>query len=284
MPEALRSVLAPNPSPMTLDGTRAFVVGFERAVVIDPGPDDPVHLRALLDLLGGRRPRAILLTHHHPDHAAGAPRLAAETDAPVCISPGAVDIGFPAVRPDRWLQPDERIDTDAGSLRAVPTPGHSPEHTSFLWTGPAAPGGRALFVGDLMMGVGDTTLVASPEGDLRAYFRSLDLVRELEPSVLLPTHGPALVDPGGALARYRRHRHERIEQVRAAVQDHGFADASALVRMVYGDALDPRLVSAAEGSVRAILAYLASENRTGTGSAPSAAGADDFDHVPGNHE
>jgi len=283
--DALRSLLAPNPSAMTLDGTRVFVVGFEQAVVIDPGPDEPAHLRALLELLAGRRPETILLTHHHPDHAAAAPRLAAETGAPVLMAPGAIDIGFPAVRPDRWLQPDELIETDAGSLRAVATPGHSPEHTSFHWTGAHAPGRGALFVGDLMMGAGDTTLVASPEGDLGAYFRSLDVVRVLAPSVLLPTHGPAITDPGEAVARYVHHRRERIEQVRAALRAHGALDAASLVRLVYGDALAPRLKSAAEGSVRAILAHLSADGHTGPDRAGSSAhGPDEIAPKPDDLE
>ena len=224
----LRILLAPNPSPMTLDGTQTYVVGHRRPAVIDPGPDDPTHLEAILRVLDGAVPTAILLTHDHPDHAALADKLATETGAPVSR---------------------EDVETDAGSIRAVPTPGHTPDHVCFAWEG-------AWFVGDLFMGEGDTTLVASPEGDLAAYLESLERVREAAPRVLYPAHGPAISDSAEAVARYQRHREERIAQLREAVQRTGSMDPDALVRAVYGAGLNPALRSAARGSLQAILDYL----------------------------
>ena len=224
----LRTLLASNPSPMTLDGTRTFLVGHGRPAVIDPGPDDPRHLRAILDALAGTRPGAILLTHCHPDHAALATRLSEATGTPV-------------------TQGD--AETDTGAIRAIATPGHPPDHVCFLWE-------DTLFVGDLFMGEGDTTLVASPEGDLRAYLGSLERVRELAPQVLYPAHGPPIADPLEAVRRYRRHREERIQQVRDAMRRTRSSEPAVLVRSVYGPQLHPGLRSAAEGSVRAILDYL----------------------------
>jgi glyoxylase-like metal-dependent hydrolase (beta-lactamase superfamily II) len=254
--EALRVLRARNPSPMTLDGTRTFVVGRDRPALIDPGPADPDHLARIREALGGRIPVAILLTHHHPDHAAAAPQLAAESGAPVLMARGAIDIGFPAVAADRWLEPDDVFQTGAGSLRAVATPGHAPEHTAFFWSGAGAPEAGALFVGDLVMGTGETSLVATPEGDIEAYLRSLDVVRELGAGVLFPTHGPPLDDPRDAVDRYVRHRLERIAQVLEALRAAGPSGPEALVEPVYGDALDPRLAAAAAASIDAILRYL----------------------------
>ena len=135
-----RVLQAANPSPMTLDGTRTFIVGRERPVVIDPGPDAPRHLDAIERALGGAVPVAILLTHAHGDHADAAAPLAARTGAPV------------------WRGSDgDEVNTDAGPLRAIATPGHTPEHLAFLWD-------RQLFAGDAFMGGSDTTLVAPPEG------------------------------------------------------------------------------------------------------------------------
>ena len=253
--EMIRGVLAPNPGAMTLDGTRTFIVGRERPAVIDPGPDDATHLRAILGALGGASPVAILLTHAHGDHAAAAPSLARTTGAPVMIARGS---HFDRARDliSRWLEAGDEIETDAGTLVVIPTPGHAPEHVSFHH-----PESGALFVGDTFMGGLDTTLVSPPEGDLAAYLRSLDRIASLAPSILHPAHGPPIADVAEAVARYRRHRQERIAQVVRALRSAGPARTGELVDVVYGAELDPRLRTAAEGSLHAILGYLAAEGR-----------------------
>jgi glyoxylase-like metal-dependent hydrolase (beta-lactamase superfamily II) len=255
----LRTLLAPNPSPMTLDGTRTFVIGRERPVVVDPGPGLPEHLDAIMDALAGAVPAAILLTHAHPDHSEAAPALRELTGAPVLMAPGALESWFPLPTVDRWLSHGEAVDTDAGPVQAVATPGHAPEHLAFLWRG--ADGGRTLLVGDLMMGVGDTTLVMPPEGDLRAYLQSLATVATLGARTLLPSHGPAIDDPRAAIARYVAHRGQRIAQVADALRGSGPTHPSELVRTVYGHALHPELRAAAEGSLAAILHYLTATGR-----------------------
>jgi hydroxyacylglutathione hydrolase len=252
---SMREILAPNPSPMTLDGSRTFVVGRDRPVVVDPGPLLAPHLNTILAALGGVRPLAILLTHAHPDHAESAPALRAATGAPVLLAPGAPHLPFSRGTVDGPIADGDAWETDAGTVRAVATPGHSPDHVAFLWTGPRAPAG-ALIAGDLFMGVGDTTLVAPPEGDLGAYLASLDRVEALAPATIHPAHGPAIADGPAAVARYRAHRAARIEQARAALRAAGTATPDALLDAVYGDALDPRLRPAAAGSLAAILDHL----------------------------
>ena len=251
---APRVVLARNPSPMTLDGTRTFLVGRARPVVIDPGPALPEHLAAVEEALGGARPATILLTHGHADHAGSAVALAERTGAPLLMGRGALSSGVPDAAVARWLADGDEVESDAGTLRAVATPGHAPEHLSFLWSQEGD--GSVLFVGDHLMGEGDTTLVASPEGELGAYLDSLERLRAVGADALFPAHGPPLRDPGEALARYREHRLARIGQVRAALRRGGAALPEALVRRVYGAELHPGLVAAAEGSLRAILHYL----------------------------
>ncbi len=246
-PAMLRTIVAPNPSPMTLDGTRTFVVGRERPVVVDPGPDIAGHVEAVVAALGGRTPAAILLTHDHPDHADAAPALAARLGAPVR-----------ALRGDAPLGDGDVVDTDAGTLTALATPGHTPDHLCFHWQGPEAPPGGALLAGDLFMGQGDTTLVAPPEGDLADYLRSLDRVEALAPGVLLPAHGPPVADALAAVARYRAHRMQRILQVAGALRRLGPSRPAALLDDVYGSTLHPGLRAAAEGSLAAILGYLRS--------------------------
>jgi glyoxylase-like metal-dependent hydrolase (beta-lactamase superfamily II) len=254
----LTTLLAPNPSPMTLDGTRTFVVGRERAAVIDPGPDDPAHLDAILRALDGRAPAVILLTHGHPDHAAGAGLLTARTGAPIRMANGVL-VPLQEVVTE-WLHDGEQIATDAGVLHVAATPGHAPEHVCFLWTGGPAEHERALIAGDMFMGGGDTTLVAPPEGDLTQYLASLDRLEALRPSAIHPAHGPPIADGVDAIRRYRAHRAERIAQVVRALRQ-GPAAPGALIDRVYGDALHPALRGAAEGSLRAILAHLSHTGR-----------------------
>jgi glyoxylase-like metal-dependent hydrolase (beta-lactamase superfamily II) len=254
----LQTLLAPNPSPMTLDGTRTFIVGRERAAVIDPGPDDPAHLDAIVRALDGRAPMVILLTHGHADHAAAAGLLTARTGAPIRMARGALVPLQEVVT--AWVQDGEQIATDAGVLHAVHTPGHAPEHVCFLWTGGPAEHERALFAGDMFMGGGDTTLVAPPEGDLTQYLASLDRLEALRPSAIHPAHGPPIPDGGEAIRRYRAHRGERIAQVVRALRQ-GPAAPGELIDRVYGDTLHPALRLAAEGSLRAILSHLADAGR-----------------------
>jgi glyoxylase-like metal-dependent hydrolase (beta-lactamase superfamily II) len=247
-------VVAPNASPMTLDGTRTYVVGRERPVVIDPGPDDDRHIGSILEALAGAVPVAILLTHAHADHAAAAPRLAKQTGVPIRCAPGLLLDGS-----DQnlvYLRDAEILATDQGEIRAIATPGHTPDHLAFHWTGSGAPAGGGVFVGDLLMGSGDTTLVAPPEGELGAYLASLARVEALGPSVLFPTHGPPIDDPPAAIERYREHRRERIEQLRAAIAAFPGASVQRLVDEIYGDSLDPALRGAAAGSITAMLRYL----------------------------
>lgn len=236
----LRTILAPNPSAMTLDGTRTYLVGRRRVAVLDPGPHIASHLDALEAALGGAD-AVILLTHRHPDHADAAGTLAERLGANV------LDAGS--------LQPDQRIPTDAGDLVAVPTPGHTHDHIAFHH-----PSDRSVFVGDLMMGGLDTALVAASEGDVGDYLASLERVRELRPRVLYPAHGPAFDrDPDAAIGRYIAHRHEREAQVMTALRG-GAGSVDAIVDAVYGPALDPRLRGVAAD---AVLAYLEHLNRTG---------------------
>jgi glyoxylase-like metal-dependent hydrolase (beta-lactamase superfamily II) len=251
---------APNPSPMTLDGTRTYLVGLRDSVVIDPGPAIRSHIDAILSALGGAVPRAIVLTHLHRDHAGAARALQERTGAPVWCGPPA-EISDASLLPPEvtHLQTGTRVSTDSGTLEVVATPGHAREHLALLWRGGSAPPGGAIFVGDLMMGSGDTALVAPPEGNLADYLDSLATVERLAPAVIYPAHGPPITDPPSAIRRYRIHRAERIEQVRAALADGPHLQPYDLVDRVYGADLDPSLRRAAAGSLEAIREYLRGE-------------------------
>ncbi|GAA4916717.1 glyoxylase-like metal-dependent hydrolase (beta-lactamase superfamily II) [Stackebrandtia albiflava] len=225
-------IRAPNPGPMTLDGTNTWLIpprGGDAALVVDPGPDIETHLSAL----AAHGPiRGFLLTHHHPDHAAGVARFTALTGAP------RVD---PA--PGESLRHGDLVVT------TLATPGHTRDSLSFRVSGAA----DAVFTGDTVLGRG-TTSVLWPDGDLGAYLSSLRLLAEQGPIPVLPGHGPVLPDVSAAAAAYLRHRRDRLEQVRAARRA-GAVTARDVVEIVYAD-VDRAVWPAAEATVAAQLAYL----------------------------
>lgn len=237
----LRELLAPNPSPMTLDGTRTFLVGKDRVVIIDPGPDIALHRDEVVEAVGGAA-ATVLLTHRHPDHAGGARRVAAALGCEVrSIADGPLAAG-------------DIIETDAGDVVTIHSPGHTPDHACFHW-----PSAGVMFCGDLMMGGLETALVAPPDGDVGAYIESLERLRALRPRVIHPAHGPDFTNPDAAIGRYIRHRADREAQVLRAL-DAGPLDEDAIVRAVYGAAVQPALRGAALGALRAYLNHLHQEH------------------------
>jgi len=228
---------------MTLDGTRTYIAGRDCVVVIDPGPADARHIDAIARAVSDASVAAVLVTHAHPDHAAGATTVAARLGATV----HAYDAGS--------LAGGQAFDTDAGRLIAVHTPGHTRDHVCFHW-----PAERAIFVGDMLMGGQATTLVAPPEGDLGEYLASLERLRALGARTLHPAHGPSFDDAGAAIDEYVRHRTDRERQVLDAIRA-GAGDEDAIVYVVYGDALPDALRAAARGAVSAYLTHLEQSGR-----------------------
>jgi len=229
LPPWVTLVRAPNPGPMTLEGTNTWVLrppGAREAVVIDPGPSDEGHLAAV----AAHAPvAAVLVTHGHPDHVEGVERLLELLGG----VPGTVPPG----------------------LQRFETPGHTADSVCFhVRVGDD----EAIFTGDTILGRG-TTVVAWPDRDLGAYLESLDRLAEYQGVPVLPGHGPALADCAAAAQYYLRHRLARLEQVREAVTA-GARDADAVVERVYAD-VDRALWPAAHWSVQAQLEYLRRESQ-----------------------
>lgn len=241
LPGWARLVRAPNPGPMTLDGTNTWVLrapGAAASVVADPGPDLPDHLAAV----AGHGPVAgILITHSHPDHVEGLARFQELTGAPV------LDLD-----PDG----DELVGL---AITRLATPGHTADSVSFLV---AAAGQQVVLTGDTILGRG-TTVVAWPDGDLGDYLASLRRLSAVTGVPVLPGHGPALADCADAAAHYLHHRQARLDQVRQAMAA-GATTPAAVVDAVYPE-VDESLRPAAEWSAAAQLAYL---RESPTGSAP----------------
>ncbi|QCX29316.1 MBL fold metallo-hydrolase [Nocardioides jishulii] len=254
---------------MTLDGTNTWVLrepGARRSVVVDPGPSILSHLDAVADLAG--EVGVVLLTHHHLDHSEAAKEFAERMGCGVRALDPAHRLG------SEGLGDGDVVAVDGLEVHVVGTPGHTADSLSFV-----LPGDGAVLTGDTVLGRG-TTVVAHPDGQLGAYFDSLDRLHALaenqEATRILPGHGPVIDDALGALDFYIAHRRDRLAQVEQAVLDLAQRDTLAealteldlapgsgatltprtVVEQVYRD-VDPVLWGAAELSVRAQLAYLA---------------------------
>ncbi len=234
-------VLAPNPGPMTLEGTNTWVLrapGSTGSIVVDPGPLDEGHLQAVAAL---GPVDVVLLTHGHVDHSEGAARFAELTGAPVRALDPRFRLG------SEGLGEGDVVVGGGVELRVWATPGHSSDSLSFLLPD------EAVLTGDTILGRG-TTVVAHPDGVLGDYLLSLRRLRELGALTVLPGHGPELAEAGVVAEQYLVHREQRLEQVREALVG-GPQTPEQIVQIVYAD-VDPVLWPAATLSVRAQLQYL----------------------------
>jgi glyoxylase-like metal-dependent hydrolase (beta-lactamase superfamily II) len=254
---AFRAITAANSSPYTLDGTNTYLLGRGRVIVIDPGPDDPAHVSAVLEHVraGGGELALILVTHSHADHLGAAGRLAAGNHE---IKAGAPAAGR-FVRIRRWgagddpLADGEAVEEGGVTLRVLHTPGHAADHAAFYWETE-----RVLFSGDLILGAG-TVVLQARDGALEEYLASLERVARLELAMIAPGHGPLIADPAARIAEYLAHRRMREGQVLDALAG-GARTAGEIVGVIYRD-LDPALHPAAESTVRAHLLKLVREGR-----------------------
>jgi hydroxyacylglutathione hydrolase len=214
--------------------------------VVDPGPDDDEHVRAVSSLLTEAEQVVIVVTHGHRDHAGAAARLASLAGAQI-VGAGPVD---------RALGDSEAVPTDAGNLVALHTPGHAREHLCFHWTERSA-----LFAGDLILGEGDTTWVAGYPGCVADYLASLERLRGLGLKRIYPAHGAPIDDVDARLTRFESHRRTRIAQVQAVLKTTPMATRKQILESVYGSTVPAGLEAAAMESLGAVLDYLGEGER-----------------------
>lgn len=252
-------LLAANPSPFTYAGTQTYLAGEAEVVVIDPGPDLPEHVDAIVAAIAGRPVVAIACTHTHRDHSPASRALKAATGAPIIgCAPLALESVGPRAdasfdfdyAPDRVLADGEALMVDGEPLTAVATPGHTSNHLCYGYRG-------ALFTGDHVM-AWSTTVVVPPDGDMADYMASLDTLRHRDDRVYYPAHGAPVTKPQQLVRGMIGHRMQRERQILRLIGE-GRHDIPAIVAGAY-PGLDPRLVPAAGGSV---LAHLVDLERRG---------------------
>lgn len=247
-------VLAPNPSPYTYTGTQTYLVGTQNVAVIDPGPDEPDHLAALMRAIAGRPVVAIMCTHTHRDHSPAARALKQATGAPIIgCAPLVLDDAGPRAdasfdrdyAPDRVLTDGESLSGDGWTIAAVATPGHTSNHLCY-----AVPENGALFTGDHVMGW-STTVVSPPDGDMKAYMASLAKLYDRSDRTYYPAHGEPITNPHQFVRGLIGHRKQREKQIVRLLGEGVGAIPDMVTRMYVG--LDPRLSGAA---ARSVLAHL----------------------------
>jgi glyoxylase-like metal-dependent hydrolase (beta-lactamase superfamily II) len=224
-------VRASNPSPMTLDGTNTYVVA---GWVVDPGPDDPAHLAAVLEAARGGL-AGIVLTHDHLDHSEGAERLASLAGGVPVRHPGAGD--------------------DGGPFEVIPSPGHSADSVCLIHE-------RVCFSGDTVLGEG-SVFVPGDGGGLAGYLAALERLLKLDFEAICPGHGPVVWDPRGRIAHYIRPRLEREQKVLDAIAAGARSDDEILARAWDDAPIDtvPMLRAAAAATLDAHLDKLRAEGR-----------------------
>ena len=260
----IRRVICNNPGPFTFKGTGTYIIGKgEGVAVIDPGPDQPEHLQAILDAVAGETVSHILITHHHLDHSPLARPLAEATGATIygcavkeiAIDDGGVrtEAGSDQFTPDVSVCGGATIDGKGWTMEAIPTPGHTSNHICY-----ALVEENACFTGDHIMGW-STTVVTPPDGNMGDYLASLAAIKARNFATLWPTHGPPITEPGPFIDGYRAHRMERERQILAQLADGQTRIIDMVPKMYVGT--DPRLFPAAGRSVLAHLVELVKDGR-----------------------
>lgn len=276
--KGVRRVTARNPGPFTFTGTNTYLIGEDSVAILDPGPADPVHVQSLLQAVGRAKVAHILVSHTHLDHSPAARLVQQSTGAPIfSAGPHRPARPRPAGAPapneagaDTGFTPDVTLadgDTIAGRgyrLQAIATPGHAANHLAF-----ALAGTDLLFPGDHVMGWA-TTVVAPPDGSMRDYMASLDVLLARPESRYLPAHGDEIAEAHAHVRGLRAHRRMRE---RAILERLGCGDERIpeIVARTYAD-LDPRLAGAAALSTLAHLEDLVERGKVSVDGPASLAG------------
>jgi len=251
----VRRLVAPNPGRMTGPGTNTYLIGVHRVVILDPGPAIDVHIDRLTEAVAGAVVEAIAVTHTHLDHSPAAGPLARALGAPrVGLRPRWPDHQDPGFVPDQLAIDGLVLQTDAGPLVSIETPGHASNHVCW-WLRSLG----MIFTGDHILGT-TSPVISPPDGDLAAYLRSLERLTTVEATHLAPAHGPLLAEPERVIDALLRHRRAREARVLECLSKLAPSRLDALLVEVYRD-VDHGLHDVARHSLLAHLLKLRDEGR-----------------------
>jgi glyoxylase-like metal-dependent hydrolase (beta-lactamase superfamily II) len=271
----VRRIMANNPGPFTFKGTISYIIGEGNVAIVDPGPDDPAHIHALLDVVRNETVTHIFVTHTHRDHSPAVPAVKAATGA-IVYSEGPHRAARPLhigeqnpldasadrdFRPDVALKDGEVVSGDGWTVETVATPGHTANHTAY-----ALKDKNLLFAGDHVMAWA-TSIVAPPDGAMSDYMASLDKLAKRGETIYLPGHGPAITDAPRFVNYYVLHRKAREASILHRLSK-GSTDIPTIVRAIY-IGIDPRLTGAAGLSVLAHLEDLVARGLVETEGIPA---------------
>jgi glyoxylase-like metal-dependent hydrolase (beta-lactamase superfamily II) len=271
----VRRIMADNPGPFTFKGTLSYIVGRGKVAIVDPGPDDPAHIGALLDAVRNETVTHIFVTHTHRDHSPAVPAIKAATGATVYAEgphraarplyigeqrrlDHSGDMDF---RPDVMLKDGEVVAGDGWSIEAVTTPGHTANHMAYAFKE-----NNAMFIGDHVMAWA-TSIVAPPDGAMSDYMASLNKLAKRNETIYFPGHGPAIGEASRFVAYYILHRKAREASILHRLGK-GATDIPTIVRAIY-IGLDPRLTGAAGLSVLAHMEDLVTRGLVETDGPPA---------------
>lgn len=253
--ERIQRITAPNPGVMTGPGTNSYLIGERDLAMIDPGPEIESHIQALIAAAGNRL-KWILCTHTHRDHSPASRAVAKATGAQIMgfgrvPDDGRQDTDF---APDRALSDGDVVDCGDFKLHVIHTPGHASNHLCYLLEP-----GAMLFTGDHVM-QGSTVVISPPDGDMLAYFKSLNKLINFEITSFAPGHGHVIDTPREEVAKLIAHRLKREQKVLTALNAKHPATLEELVPLAYDD-VSPKLYVPAQRSLHAHLLKLAQEQR-----------------------
>ena len=271
----VRRIMANNPGPFTFKGTISYIVGRGKVAIVDPGPDDPTHIAALLDAVRNETVTHIFVTHTHRDHSPAVPAVKHATGA-IVYAEGVHRAARPLhigehnpldssgdrdFKPDVMLKDGEIVAGDGWTIEAVATPGHTANHMSYAFKE-----ANVLFAGDHVMGWA-TSIVAPPDGAMSDYMASLHKLAKRPEQIYFPGHGPAISDAKRFVNYYILHRLAREDSILHRLAK-GETDIPTIVRAIY-IGIDPRLTGAAGMSVLAHLEDLVTRGVVETDGAPA---------------